>query len=108
MLYIAGVNPDFHPCMRLALHHVDEVFKKHAGREAIMTSGRDRQHSTHSFHYYGLAFDVRTNDLPDNVVHAIVEELMTLLPSFDIILEQTHLHVEVGRKLGGKLGAYTL
>lgn len=108
MLYIRGVNPDLHPVMRMAEVQADAMFQKHGQRDAIMTSGRDRDHSTGSFHGYGLAFDLRTNDLPRDVINKIVEELVILLPSFDILLEPTHLHIEVGRKLGAKLGAYSI
>ena len=66
MLFIRGVNPDFHPCMRMAEIYADAGFKKYAGREAIVTSGRDREHSTGSLHGYGMAFDLRTRDLTDD------------------------------------------
>ena len=106
MLLIYGTNPDLHPCMRLAVDTVDRVVMKHTGVEAVMTSARDREHSPGSFHYYGLAFDIRIRNWTEQQKALIVEDLMAQLPSFDIVLERTHLHVEVGRKLGSKLGAY--
>ncbi len=106
MLIIYGTNPDLHPCMRLAVQYADEAFKRYAKREGIMTSGRDREHSSGSFHYYGLAFDLRINDLSRNVIDTIVADLKKRLPAFDVILERTHIHIEVGQALGKKLGAY--
>lgn len=42
---------------------VDRVFRELAGRHGFITSVRDEGHGSNSFHYYGRAFDCRTNDM---------------------------------------------
>jgi len=74
-----------------------------AGHEAVLTSCDEGNHSPGSLHYAGQAVDVA---LPGShgmtskassvdVVSALRKELG---PDYDIVLEQTHIHVEYDPK----------
>lgn len=64
-----------------------------------ITEGCGAVHMKTSYHYKNLAFDIRTNDLPEakRVAYhdAIKEELGE---EFDIILEGDHIHIEPSPK----------
>lgn len=80
------------------------VIIKHAlhaiGREARITSGSDGTHRAGSLHYQGNALDIGSRDpdgtqwtTPDKM--AIAENIREELgPEFDVVVENTHLHVE--------------
>lgn len=42
---------------------IDDIFRALAHRHCVITSVRDEGHSPNSFHFYGRAFDCRTNDM---------------------------------------------
>lgn len=42
---------------------IDDIFRELAHRHCVITSVRDEGHSWNSYHYYGRAFDCRTNDM---------------------------------------------
>jgi hypothetical protein len=74
------------------------IFGMH-GVEAIITSGTDGTHSPNSLHYKGLALDWRTRHLEGGSTGAeagIVRRQIAaaLGPKYDVVLEQTHIHVE--------------
>ena len=100
MLKKLGVNTEaLSPHITSRFGVVDHIFLKHAGREAIITSGNDSQHMIKSLHYKGRAIDLRTKDLTDKIKIKIVEDLRkTLGPDYDVILESTHIHVEFDPK----------
>jgi RHS repeat-associated protein len=81
---------------------VDAIFQKHAGRDAIVTSGTEGKHTVvNSLHYVGLALDLRSNDIKsekakDSILNELKEELG---PDFDVLLEfrgegREHFHIE--------------
>ena len=78
---------------------IDLVCMGITGREAIITSAKDRTHSSNSLHYKGLAIDIRTSGLsgPDQL--KLVSALQKALgDSWDVVLEQTHIHIEYDPK----------
>ena len=92
---IDGIKP---PMLR-ACAIVDEVFLKHTGHEATLTSGRDGKHSDKSLHYDGLADDYRTRDVPENILVLIYNEVRSKLPPpYEVIREETHMHIEYDLK----------
>ena len=88
-----GVNPQYlAPIMWVAIDGAREVFDR-LGVGLVITSGVDGRHSRNSRHSYGLAIDVRRRHLVD--VLSIVGELRTALGSaFQVVLEDTHIHIE--------------
>jgi hypothetical protein len=94
---IAGL----HLLMRPVLIEANRIYKLN-NRELVVTSGLDGIHSAGSYHYYGLALDFRTRDLPDP--GKVAKELKMALPYYDVILESTHLHVEPDNNLLAKHG----
>ena len=90
-----------HPAVLFALEIVNAWWWKRFGRHAVVTSGRDGEHSEASLHYgtredvRERAFDVRTRDLnlveQKNAAAALAE---LLGPTFDVVLEDDHLHIE--------------
>ena len=60
-----------------------------------ITSVRDGVHMPGSFHYSGLAFDIRIFDLRGVLAHVVADRLREALGSlFTVVLEQDHIHVE--------------
>ena len=63
--------------------------------EFVITSGTDGKHGIGSLHYVGLAVDVRIRDLRPDILQGVVTDLKNRLGvQFDVVLEQTHIHVE--------------
>lgn len=87
--------------MRKALLAADLIWSKH-GKELVVTSGTDGEHSAGSLHYYGYALDFRTHYFTDRQKKLAAEELVTTLSpyGFRVIKHKTHIHVEYRRTLG--------
>ena len=49
-----------------------------------------------SLHLAGLAFDIRTWDIPESQIELVCDNLRKRLgPEFDVVLEPDHIHVEL-------------
>lgn len=108
MLLKVGVSLNgLNPIMRQALGLIDHWFEAQGFEDgAIVTSTTDGEHSSISWHYYGLAFDVRTRHLNTNQRRALEAYAKVELAEFDSVLEQTHLHVEIGNELAKQIGVH--
>ena len=74
---------------------VDTVFKDIAGRDAIVTYTTNGTHMPNSFHYSGLAVDLRTRDLTNKQIKQIVRQLRnTLGSSYYVVFHDNHIHIE--------------
>lgn len=101
-------NP--HPGVLLAMDVIDTYWRRAFKMHATITAGRDGAHSEKSYHY-GVegdtrerALDVRTRDLTPSQrmqAHAAISRLLGT--AFDVVLEATHLHVEVEARKWGPL-----
>lgn len=88
------------PEMWLALKVFYDLFEV-VGKPLVVTSTDDGIHRTGSLHYVGLACDVRTRQLTAEELQNMVRKARTILGiNYDIILEQTHVHIEFDFKLG--------
>lgn len=67
----------------------------------VITSANDRKHMTGSLHYEDLAWDLRSNNIPDaGKVEEIARTLRVDLGSdWDVVVEKDHIHVEFDRGL---------
>ena len=82
------------PQMVLAALRVENECKL-IGVDCWITSANDREHSTGSLHYSGLALDFRTRDIPIELRQSFSNKVkMALGQEFDVVLEKDHLHVE--------------
>lgn len=80
--------------IRRALNQIDAVFLKY-GKEAVITSTYEGNHSPGSLHYANLAVDIRSRDLNDSEKKGILKDLLGKLGSnFDVIMEVNHIHLE--------------
>src|SRR5258706_13354191 len=94
------------PQALFALQVVEQEFSAlPANPETLVTSANDSTHMAGSYHYEGLAFDVRTHSLSAAVdKHALRDRIAARLGfEFDVILEDAgtpneHLHGEWDRK----------
>ena len=69
------------------------------GRDAVITSVMDGKHMKGSKHYSGEAIDLRIWVLSESQVPSVVQRLEDILgESFDVVLEDTHIHVEYDPK----------
>jgi len=100
MLKKLGVNTEgLSPHITSRFGVIDHVFLRHAGREGIITSGNDGQHMLNSLHYKGRAIDLRTKDLSERTIKAILDDLCKMLgPNYDVLFETTHIHLEFDPK----------
>lgn len=87
---LRGLRPE----MSVAVPMVASCFHK-LGRECVITSVCEGQHSRNSLHYKGMAVDFRTRHLSVQEKEQIVDLVrQALTVEFDVVLESTHLHVE--------------
>lgn len=104
MRYKDGVSlgAGIHPGLAWALDVIDAYWRAAFGVQATVTALADGVHSENSRHY-GIAgdtrtraADLRTRDLDGAEKARLRNDLRKLLGAgFDVILETTHLHVEV-------------
>jgi hypothetical protein len=87
---LTGIRPE----ILFALIAAERAYNR-AGHDLVVTSCVDSKHSRGSLHYSGAAVDLRTRDVPADVMQAIVAEIREALGTdFDVVLEPDHLHAE--------------
>jgi len=82
--------------MRPALIAVGRIWRSH-GKEAVVTSTTEGEHSDGSLHTFGLAFDVRIRYFANHAEKLkVAQELISALigQQFDVVLEGSHIHIE--------------
>jgi hypothetical protein len=86
--------------MRPALIMCEQVYKRFGRPEGVtITSALDGEHSAGSLHYYGCAFDIRTNYFDDATRNEVAYTLIRDLGHrFTVVLESTHIHVQLNIK----------
>lgn len=98
---IAGLHLLMRPVLKVA-----EQIWKDAGRPegVLITAGLDGIHSAGSWHYYGLALDLRNNYFDEATKKEVAKKLKTALPSYDVVIHSTHIHVEPSNLLAERHG----
>lgn len=94
-----GIRPE----IVVALVAADGVYARN-GLELVVTSITDGKHSLTSLHYAGSAADLRTNNIPAQKRELIAQQIRDALgssPDYDVVLEDTHIHVEYQPKYRG-------
>ncbi len=96
----AGVSlRDLQPQVVLGLLLVEQAFAA-VGAECIVTSVNDGQHKADSFHYRGLAADLRMKHIHPDRKPSVVAHMTELLgPEWDVLWESQglaneHVHIE--------------
>ncbi len=96
----AGVSlRDLQPQVVLGLLLVEQAFAA-VGAECIVTSCNDGQHKADSFHYRGLAADLRIKHIhPDQKAGVVARVTEVLGPEWDVLWESQglaneHVHIE--------------
>jgi hypothetical protein len=65
----------------------------------VITAGLDGQHKEGSKHYIGQAVDIRSRNIESKLIPTIVRECkLALGRDFDLVQEDTHLHLEFDPK----------
>jgi hypothetical protein len=80
---------------------VAEVVYKNHGMVLVVTSLTDGVHpDKKNIHGLGLAADIRTRDIPTEVLAVIFKELVEILDplGYDIVIELSHIHMEYDPK----------
>ena len=86
-----GVRPE----MVLAATVVASVYSEFNNSQCVITSITDGKHRKNSIHYKGFAMDFRTRHIPIGMLGTLRARVQACLGSeFDVVLEETHLHVE--------------
>ncbi|MCK5018886.1 MAG: hypothetical protein KAS32_17625 [Candidatus Peribacteraceae bacterium] len=100
MLLKLGVsinNLEYH-CRR-ALNIIEAVYSQQGFSEAVVTSTCEGNHSPSSFHYQNRALDLRWPIKDKDKCTALIRAIRSALgPSFDVITEASHIHVEYDPK----------
>lgn len=90
---LRGVRPE----TVAAMHVVDGVYGDIGADDTTITSVKDGKHMERSLHYQGLAFDLRLparsgSSAAGGEAARLIRE--RLGGQYDVVLEQTHIHVE--------------
>ena len=99
-----------HPVMRPVLREAESIWKAHGRPEGVtITEARGGTHSASSFHYYGLALDLRTRYFEFDEAVLVHKALKSALPGYDIIHHEkdgksSHIHCETGNGLAKDIG----
>ena len=87
---IAGISPE----MVLGALIIYDVLKAH-GKEFTITSGTEGPHGRASLHFIGNALDIRTRGWIPTELREVEADLQASLGiDFDVVRENSHLHVE--------------
>ncbi len=98
------VLPD-HPVMKKAMKVAERIWKENGREEGItVTAGKDGVHSAGSWHYYGAAVDLRTKYWDATQATLVCDQLKGVLPAYDVVYHDSHIHVEPGDDLARKWG----
>lgn len=114
MRILPGVIVPNQPCMRAAMKAVEHIYREFGRAEGFtMTAGmesyniaqaRTVTHGAGSWHPVGAAFDCRTRYFDAETAKKVYRAVRERLPEYDVILHNTHLHVEVGDELAKQWG----
>lgn len=77
--------------MVIALFIAHEVWKDQ-GADLVLRHALDGQHKLASLHYTGNAIDLRTWEIDAKLAAKHLQH--RLGPEYDVVLEETHIHVE--------------
>lgn len=88
---------------------VAEVLYKTHGLSLVVTSLEDGQHLETSLHYSGRAVDLRTRNIPVELLRTVHGGLVNILNplGYDVILEKDHIHIEYDPKHGENWQVFT-
>lgn len=85
--------------MRKVLVEADKIWKSF-NKELVVTEGTGGAHSAGSLHYYGYAVDLRSYYFTSEEKFKVVTDLKNALGGdYDVIVHNTHIHVEYDRVL---------
>lgn len=92
----SGVNAfGLHPRVWSTIILTADIIHQTAGKECVVTSLASGRHSAESFHYLLGAADFRTRHLTEEEREGVAARLARKLGNqWDVVLEETHLHVE--------------
>lgn len=85
--------------LALMMLATEQVFQEVLGQGATITSGIDGKHMIGSKHFIGHALDFRTRGIGALELETISKKLKERLGrDYDVVIEETHLHVELDPK----------
>jgi hypothetical protein len=91
---LLGISPEI-----TAIFPVIAKIWMEMGQTLVITSVCDGKHSENSLHYSGRAIDCRTRYFSTEQKQELLQRVkMSLTDEFDVVLEDTHLHIEFDPK----------
>jgi hypothetical protein len=96
MMLKKGVNPlGMRPEIMIAAIVANEVYALQ-GHNLVITSITDGKHGDDSYHYKGLAIDIRTHYFAsqDEIIQVASAIASRLGFCYDVVIESDHIHVE--------------
>ena len=95
------------PVMRPVLREAERIWNENGRAEGVtITCGPGGTHGATSWHYYGYALDLRTRYFGKDQVQEIYHDLREALPNYDVVMHDTHIHVEISNQLAVKLNVF--
>ena len=92
MLLKTGVDISrLEPPIRKILKDLDRIYRLFCHQELVITSTYEGDHLPSSLHYANLAIDIRK---PINVNTLMTQLKDKLKPPYQVIKEETHIHIE--------------
>jgi len=87
--------------MRTVLKAADRIWRD-LDQELVITSGKEGAHSAGSYHYYGLAVDLRIRYFTEREKFQAYHQLVKALekyqnPDYTVVLHKTHIHVQANK-----------
>ena len=95
---------ELEPAAKLAAYKVRDIYEEYDYSLVITSTNTDSQkHKNGSLHYLGLAFDCRTRDINkthiNSVIRDIKKRLNTLDKRYQVVVHETHIHIEFDRRI---------
>lgn len=84
--------------IRQTLKIVEDIYRREAAQEAVITSTYDGIHSESSLHYANNAYDLRKATRNGAKVFTLIKQ--SLGEKYDVVNEADHIHIEYDPKGG--------
>ncbi len=92
---LRGLQPE----MAVVLTIVAEIYESEFEADTIVTCGTEGRHGKASKHYTGHALDFRTRHIDEDEREKLADAVKDCLgDEFDIVLHESHLHIEFDPK----------
>lgn len=91
---VKGIKPEIVIAMMVA----NDAYRQY-GINLTITAALDGKHMENSKHYEGLAIDLRTRNVPPEILPVVLDTIRRNLGrQYDVAMESDHIHIEFDPK----------